>query len=150
MVAIDYAGFLKKGVHSARLARQYSGTFGRIANCQVGGFLVYSDFHNRTLLDWECYMLEVWITVQLRPCKVGCSPDTPYSPRPELVRHMLEQLLDAGVPVAWVMGTRSMVTPVTWVAGRRRRPTLLRRSSPPPAADGTPRQESNRTDVATH
>ena len=101
--------------------RQYSGTLGRIVNCQEGSFLVYADFHNHTLLDWELYLLEVWITSQLRPCKVGCSPDTPYSPRPELVRHMLEQVLYAGAPVAWVMGTRSMVTPVTCVAGRRRR-----------------------------
>ena len=50
---IDETGFLKKGTHSAGVARQYSGTAGRIENCQMGVFLAYATRHGHTLRDRE-------------------------------------------------------------------------------------------------
>jgi SRSO17 transposase len=42
VVVADETGFLKKGVKSAGVQRQYSGTAGRIENCQLGMFLTYA------------------------------------------------------------------------------------------------------------
>ncbi|WP_404499338.1 IS701 family transposase, partial [Arthrobacter sp. GAS37] len=51
ILIIDETGFLKKGGASAGVARQYSGTAGRVENCQIGVFLTYSAPAGRTLLD---------------------------------------------------------------------------------------------------
>ena len=53
VAVIDETGFLKKGTHSAGVARQYSGTAGRVENCQIGVFLAYASEHGQTLLDRE-------------------------------------------------------------------------------------------------
>ena len=60
MLVIDETGFLKKGVKSAGLARQYTGTAGRVENCQVGVFPTYAAPRGRTFLDRELYLSEVW------------------------------------------------------------------------------------------
>src|SRR3546814_4419167 len=49
VLVVDETGFLKKGAHSAGVARQYSGTAGRIENCQVGVFLGYASRYGHTL-----------------------------------------------------------------------------------------------------
>ena len=53
VLAVDETGFLKKGDKSAGVQRQYSGTAGRIENCQIGVFLAYAGARGRTLLDRE-------------------------------------------------------------------------------------------------
>ena len=57
---IDETAFLKKGTHSAGVARQYSGTAGRVENCQVGVFLAYAGARGYTLLDAELYLPKGW------------------------------------------------------------------------------------------
>src|SRR5215831_16043045 len=57
---IDETGFLKKGRHSAGVARQYSGTAGRIENCQIGVFVAYATSLGHTLLDRELYLPKEW------------------------------------------------------------------------------------------
>jgi len=57
---IDETAFLKKGTHSAGVARQYSGTAGRGGNCQVGVFLAYAGARGYTLLDAELYLPKGW------------------------------------------------------------------------------------------
>ena len=56
---VDETGFLKKGDKSVGVQRQYSGTAGRIENCQVGVFLAYAGTRGRTLLDRELYLPQV-------------------------------------------------------------------------------------------
>src|SRR5918995_3016537 len=56
VLVIDETGFLKKGRHSAGVARQYSGTAGRIENCQIGVFLAYASRLGQALLDRELYL----------------------------------------------------------------------------------------------
>lgn len=56
VLVLDEAGFLKKGVHSAGVQRQYSGTAGRIENSQVGVFLCYASARGYVLLDRELYL----------------------------------------------------------------------------------------------
>lgn len=60
VLVIDVTGFLKKGVKSAGVARQYTRTAGRIENCQVGVFLTYAAPRGRTFLDRELYLPEAW------------------------------------------------------------------------------------------
>ena len=60
VVMVDETGFLMKGNKSIGVQRQYSGTAGRIENCQVGVFLAYATAKDRTLLDRELYLPQVW------------------------------------------------------------------------------------------
>ena len=60
VVVIDETGFLKKGRRSAGVARQYSGTAGRIENVQIGVFLTYASRHGHSLLDRELYLPKEW------------------------------------------------------------------------------------------
>ena len=104
VVAIDETGFPKKGTHSAGVAPQYCGTLGKVGNCQVGVFLAYIGFRGHTLLDRELYLTEGWTRDPDRLRAVGLAPDTPFATKPQLARRMLERTLDAGLPMAWVVG----------------------------------------------
>ena len=55
VLVVDETGLLKKGVHSAGVARQYSGTAGRIENCQLGVFLGYASRYGHALVDRRLY-----------------------------------------------------------------------------------------------
>ena len=56
MLVVDETGFLKKGTKSVGVARQYSGTAGRIENCQIGVLLADATGRGRTFLDRELYL----------------------------------------------------------------------------------------------
>src|SRR5579862_4210986 len=60
VLVVDETGFLKKGTHSVGVARQYSGTAGRIENCQVGVFLAYAGRLGQALIDRRLYLPEAW------------------------------------------------------------------------------------------
>ena len=104
VVAIDETGFPKKGTHSAGVAPQYCGTLGKVGNCQVGVFLAYVGPRGHTLLDRELYLTAAWTQDPDRLQAVGLAPDTPFATKPQLARRMLERTLDAGLPMAWVVG----------------------------------------------
>src|SRR3954468_22910536 len=61
VLIVDDTGFLKKGTRSAGVQRQYSGTAGRIENCQIGTFLAYASPRGHALIDRELYLPEPWI-----------------------------------------------------------------------------------------
>ena len=104
VVAIDETGFPKKGTHSAGVAPQYCGTLGKVGNCQVGVFLAYIGSRGHTLLDRELYLTAAWTRDPDRLQAVGLAPDTLFATKPQLARRMLERTLDAGLPMAWVVG----------------------------------------------
>ena len=66
VLIVDETGFLKKGLHSAGVQRQYSGTAGRVENCQLGVFLAYATAKGRTLIDRELYLPKSWIADRQR------------------------------------------------------------------------------------
>jgi SRSO17 transposase len=104
VLVIDETGFLKKGTKSVGVQRQYSGTAGRIENCQVGVFLSYASSHGHTLLDRELYLPKIWIDDPQR-CREAHVPDeVTFATKPELAQRMLERTLASGLPVAWVTG----------------------------------------------
>jgi hypothetical protein len=104
VLVIDETGFLKKGRKSVEVQRQYSGTAGRIENCQVGVFLSYASSHGHTLLDRELYLPKSWIDDLERCRKAHVPAEVTFSTKPELAQRMLERTLDSGLPVAWVAG----------------------------------------------
>jgi SRSO17 transposase len=104
VLVIDETGFLKKGRASAGVARQYSGTAGRIDNCQIGVFLAYASARGQALLDRELYLPKAWTGDRPRCERAGIPPTRPFATKPELARQMLERTLSAGVPAAWVTG----------------------------------------------
>ena len=104
VAVIDETGFLKKGRQSAGVARQYSGTAGRIENCQIGVFLGYASARGHALLDRELYLPKEWTTDRARCLQAGIPQDRAFATKPELARCMLERAFRAGVPVMWVTG----------------------------------------------
>ncbi len=101
---IDETGFLKKGSHSAGVARQYSGTAGRIENCQIGVFLAYASLHGHTLIDRELYLPKEWIDDRERCRRAGIPDERVFATKPVLARQMLARAFEAGVMLAWVTG----------------------------------------------
>jgi SRSO17 transposase len=104
VLVIDETGFLKKGGKSAGVQRQYSGTAGRIENCQIGVFLSYASPRGHTLLDRELYLPKSWTDNQERCREAHVPASVAFATKPELAWRMLERTLDAGLPVAWVAG----------------------------------------------
>ena len=104
VLVIDETGFLKKGSKSAGVARQYSGTAGRIENSQVGVFLAYAATGGRTFIDRELYLPQAWIEDRGRCAVAGIGPEVEFATKPQLALAMLARALDAGVPAGWVAG----------------------------------------------
>ena len=104
VLVIDETGFLKKGIKSVGVKRQYSGTAGRIENCQIGVFLAYACSRGRTFLDRELYLPKEWAADAERREEAGVPKEVTFATKPQLARRMLERAFTAGVPAAWVTG----------------------------------------------
>jgi SRSO17 transposase len=104
VLVLDETGFLKKGRHSAGVARQYSGTAGKVDNCQIGVFLGYASPLGHTLLDRELYLPEEWTADRERCQHAGIPADRAFATKPQLARQMLARAFAAGVPAHWVTG----------------------------------------------
>lgn len=104
VVVVDETGFLKKGTKSVGVQRQYSGTAGRVENCQIGVFLAYVSREGRTFLDRELYLPQSWAGDQDRRAEAGVPPEVKFATKPALGRRMIERAQQAGVPFQWVTG----------------------------------------------
>jgi SRSO17 transposase len=104
VLVIDETGFLKKGRHSAGVARQYSGTAGRVDNCQIGVFLAYASARGHALLDRELYLPKEWTQDCARCAQAGIPAARLFATKPALAQRMLEQAFQAGVAAPWVTG----------------------------------------------
>lgn len=104
VVVIDETGFLKKGTKSVGVQRQYSGTAGRIENCQIGVFLAYASSRGHTLLDRELYLPKSWTDDQEHRREAHVPAEIAFATKPDLAQRMLERTLDSSLPVAWVTG----------------------------------------------
>jgi SRSO17 transposase len=103
VLAVDETGFLKKGKMSAGVARMYTGTAGRIENCQVGVFTAYvTPDGGRALIDRELYLPEKWAGDRDRCQRAGIGDGVAFATKPELARKMIERARDAGIPFSWV------------------------------------------------
>ena len=104
VLVVDETGFLKKGTKSCGVARQYSGTAGRIENCQIGVFLGYASPQGRAGLDRALYLPRDWADDPKRRAAAGVPETTEFRTKPQLALEMIERALDAGMPARWVVG----------------------------------------------
>jgi SRSO17 transposase len=124
VLIVDETGFLKKGEHSAGVARQYSGTAGRIENVQIGVFLAYASSKGHALIDRELYLPEEWCGDAARRDEAAIPEAVSFATKPALARRMIGRALDAGLPCAWVLGDE------IYGSDRRLRMDLERRKQP--------------------
>lgn len=104
VLVIDETGFLKKGTKSAGVARQYSGTAGRIENSQIGVFLAYASPQGQAFLDRALYLPKAWIEDAARREAAGIPSDVGFATKGDLAQTMLARAFAADVPAAWVTG----------------------------------------------
>jgi SRSO17 transposase len=104
VLVVDETGDVKKGTASAGVQRQYSGTAGRVENCQVAVFLSYAAPAGHALIDRELYLPRSWTADPARCAAAGIPETTVFATKPGLARRMLGRALDAGAPAAWVTG----------------------------------------------
>jgi len=104
VLVIAETGLRKKGKHSAGVARQDSGTAGRVEHCQVGVFLAYASARGQGFLDRALSLPAAWTQDPARCAQAPLPPDRPCATKPELARRMLERAFHAGVPAAWGTG----------------------------------------------
>jgi SRSO17 transposase len=102
ILVLDETGFVKKGTHSAGVAKQDTGTVGKIENAQVGVFLAYASPRGTCLLDRALYLPEDWAAARARRVQAGIPEDVAFATKPALARQLLERAWRAGVPAAWV------------------------------------------------
>lgn len=99
---LDETGFLKQGKKSVGVKRQYSGTAGRVENCQIGVFLGYATSKGFAFLDREIYLPQEWANDQQRRESALVPESVKFVTKPQLARVMLERTRAAKVPLAWV------------------------------------------------
>jgi SRSO17 transposase len=124
ILVIDETGFLKKGTKSVGVARQYSGAAGRVENCQIGVFAAYlSPTHGqaRTLIDRALYLPKEWAEDAERRRVAHVPEAVAFATKPQLARQLINRVLEAGLPCAWVVadsvyGTDSRLR--TWLEAR--------------------------------
>src|SRR5688572_29444380 len=102
VLIVDETGFIKKGSRSAGVGRQYTGTTGKIDNCQIGVFLAYATAAGRALIDRELYLPRAWTEDRERARAAGIGEEVGFATKPELARRMLQRTLDAGVAASWL------------------------------------------------
>ena len=103
VLVVDDTGFLKKGTHSVGVARQYSGTAGRVENCQIGVFLSYAGRCGHALIDRRLYLPRAWAEDGERRAKASVPGDVEFATKPAMARDMIARNLDEGVRCAWVL-----------------------------------------------
>jgi SRSO17 transposase len=104
VLVLDETGFLKKGIQSAGVQRQYSGTAGRIENSQIGVFLCYASKRGYVLLDRELYLPQDWVEDSPRCRAAGIPEEVDFATKPMLGKRMLERAFQSGLPCGWVTG----------------------------------------------
>jgi SRSO17 transposase len=104
VVVVDETGFLKKGNHSVGVQRQYSGTAGRIENCQIGVFLAYASSKGRTFIDRELYLPKQWADDAERRKEAGVPEDVKFSTKPQLAQKMIKRAVESSIAFKWITG----------------------------------------------
>jgi SRSO17 transposase len=103
VLIVDETGFVKKGTSSVGVARQYSGTAGRIENSQIGVFLAYASRFGQALIDRRLYLPEAWAKDEARRGKAHVPDTIGFATKPQIACDLIEKALDAGVPCAFVL-----------------------------------------------
>jgi SRSO17 transposase len=103
VLVVDETGFLKKGGHSVGVARQYSGTAGRVENCQVGVFAAYASRFGHALIDRRLYLPKGWAEDRARRARAKVPEEVVFATKPAMAREMIARILDEGISCAFVL-----------------------------------------------
>lgn len=101
-LVIDETGFLKQGRASCGVGRQYTGSAGKITNCQIGVFAVYTSSKGHAFIDRRLYLPKDWTGNPERLAKAHVPEDVRFATKPAIAAAMVRRAIDAGVPFAWV------------------------------------------------
>jgi len=104
VMVVDETGFLKQGKMSCGVKRQYSGTAGRIENCQIGVFLTYASAKGHAPIDRRLYVPEDWFEDPERCRKAGIPQTVTFQTKPQMALEMIQSATAAGVSYRWVTG----------------------------------------------
>jgi SRSO17 transposase len=100
---LDETGFPKQGTKSVGVARQYSGTLGKVGNCQVGVFLGYASERGHALVDGALYLPKTWTDDPDRCRAAGVPEAVGFRTKPELGLELLRQARARGhLQARWV------------------------------------------------
>jgi SRSO17 transposase len=102
VLVIDETGFLKQGKASCGVGRQYTGSAGKITNCQIGVFACYVSRHGHAFIDRALYLPKSWTDDPARMTATAVPAETAFATKPALARAMIDRAIAAGVPFAWV------------------------------------------------
>jgi SRSO17 transposase len=104
ILVVDETGFLKQGKKSCGVKRQYSGTAGRIENCQIGVFLTYASTKGHCLIDRRLYIPQDWMEDKQRCSTAGVPKTVTFQTKPQMALEMIQEATKAEVPYTWVTG----------------------------------------------
>lgn len=102
VLVIDETGFLKQGKASCGVARQYTGSAGKITNCQIGVFAAYVTQHGHAFIDRALYLPKAWTDDPARMTATHVPDETGFATKPHLAVRMIERAIAANVPFGWV------------------------------------------------
>jgi SRSO17 transposase len=102
ILVLDETGVVKKGRHSAGVAKQYAGSVGKVENAQVGVYLAYASPRGVAFLDRTLYLPQEWTDDPARCQRAGIPATVGFATKPQLAQAQLERARQAGVPAAWV------------------------------------------------
>jgi SRSO17 transposase len=104
VLVIDETGFLKQGKASCGVARQYTGSAGKITNCQIGVFAAYVSRHGHAFIDRALYLPKEWTDDPVRLKAAYVPLDAGFATKPKLATRMIARAIAASVPFKWVAG----------------------------------------------
>uniref|UniRef100_UPI003531B17C IS701 family transposase n=1 Tax=Pararhizobium sp. IMCC3301 TaxID=3067904 RepID=UPI003531B17C len=101
VLVIDETGFLKQGKASCGVGRQYTGSAGKITNCQIGDFAAYVSRHGHCFIDRALYLPKAWTDNADRMAAAHVPSQVGFATKPSIAVAMIERALAAGVPFSW-------------------------------------------------
>src|SRR6187397_514140 len=100
VLVVDETGFLKQGKASCGVARQYTGSAGKITNCQIGVFTAYVSSKGHAFIDRALYLPKTWTDDRMRRTAAHVPEEIAFATKPQLARGMIARAIRAGVPFA--------------------------------------------------
>src|SRR6476646_4637639 len=113
VLVIDETGFLKQGKASCGVARQYTGSAGKITNCQIGVFATYVSCHGHAFIDRALYLPKSWTDDPTRLKATYVPSDMVFATKHQLAARMIEQAIATSVPFRWVAGDTVYVSAIS-------------------------------------
>ena len=102
VLVIDETGFLKQGKASCGVARQYTGSAGKITNCQIGVFACYVSCHGHAFIDRVLYLPKEWTDNSARMRAAHVPDDVGFATKPQIARRMIARAIAEKVPFSFV------------------------------------------------